>query len=440
MVESQAPNAARILGGTSSGRNSIEELTDRPFGEEDFKFTTHQIWTVYKDGSIELEASITSNMPNFILPRLGYLVRVPQQLDQFTYYGRGPVENYADRKTGQFIAEYRSTVKEQFADFPKPQSMGNHEEVRWAALTDGRQGVLFVAKESMSTTALPYSEHDLTLAGHPYQLPAPGDTYLHLDLGVTGLGGNSCGQGGPLEPDRVKASNQTFGFIIRPVEQAKVNQTAQVATDGYMPLCISRDRVGKVTISTALANANILYKVGKQKKPSTYTGEPIALSEGGVVTACYKDQPNIQLTMSFPKIETVATEVVYASSEEDGSAKYLTDGDPTTYWHTMYSVTVAQYPHWVDLDAGEAKNIKGFTYLPRQEGSNGDIKDYRVYVSNDGKEWGEPIHSGTFANTKEQKKILFKQPVKARYFRFMGLSAQNGQDYASGAELGILAE
>lgn len=441
-VESQAPNAARILGGTSSGRNSIEEFTDRPFGEEDFKFTTHQIWTVYKDGSIELEASITSNMQNFILPRLGYLMRVPQQLDQFTYYGRGPVENYADRKTGQFIAEYRSTVKQQFANFPKPQSMGNHEDVRWAALTDGNNGVLFIAKETMSATALPYSELDLTLAGHPYQLPAAGDTYLHLDVGVTGLGGNSCGQGGPLDPDCVRASEHTFGFIIRPVQQDKVGETAQVATDGYLPLSINRDRAGRVAISSTLANADILYTVSgqKQKKPFAYTGQLIPLRQGGSVTAWYKNQPEIKVTMTFPKMETVDMEVVYASSEEGGSAKFLTDNDPSTIWHTMYSVTVAQYPHWVDLDAGETKTIKGFTYLPRQDSNNGNIKDYRIYVSNDGKEWGEPVHSGSFAFNKELKKVIFEQPVKARYFRFMGICSQDGQDFASGAELGILAE
>ena len=57
-VESQAPNGAKILGGTSSGKNSIKELTEKPFGEDDFKFTTNQVWTVYRDGSIELQASI----------------------------------------------------------------------------------------------------------------------------------------------------------------------------------------------------------------------------------------------------------------------------------------------------------------------------------------------------------------------------------------------
>ena len=72
-VESQAPNAARILGGTSSGKNSIEELKDKKFGENDFKFTTNQIFTIYPDGSIELQAGITSNNEAFILPRLGYM-------------------------------------------------------------------------------------------------------------------------------------------------------------------------------------------------------------------------------------------------------------------------------------------------------------------------------------------------------------------------------
>ena len=63
--------------------------------------------------------------------------------------------------------------------------------------------------------------------------------------------------------------------------------------------------------------------------------------------------------MKFEKIESIQTQVVYASSQEsgEGDASHLTDGDPNTIWHTMYSVTVAKYPHWVDLDAGESKAL-----------------------------------------------------------------------------------
>lgn len=440
-VESQAPNGARIKGGTSSGKNSIEELTDRKFGNNDFKFVTNQIWTVYPDGSIELQASITSNRPSMVLPRLGYVMKVPQQYANFTYYGRGPIDNYADRKSGQFIEQHTNTVAGEFVNFPKPQDMGNHEDVRWCALTNqAGNGAIFIATDRLSASALQYSALDLILASHPYQLPKAGDTYLHLDCAVTGLGGNSCGQGGPLLPDRVFANKHDMGFIIRPAGK-DLTAIANIAPAGEIPISITRDATGKVELNSAKKDAIICYTIDKSKKVQEYK-KPIPLRNGGTVKAWYKDNREIQVTREFEKIESIQTQVVYASSQEsgDGDASNLTDGDPNTIWHTMYSVTVAKYPHWVDLDAGEVKEIKGFTYLPRQNGNNGNIKDYSIQVSMDGKEWGAPVNKGTFANNSKEKKVLFEKPVKARYIRFTALSEQNGQDFASGAEITILAE
>ena len=440
-VESQAPNAAQIKGGTSSGKNSVVELTDRKFGEKDFKFTANQIWTVYPDGSIELQASITSNRPGLVLPRLGYVMKVSGQYPEFTYYGRGPVDNYADRKSGQFIEQYKNTVAGEFVNFPKPQDMGNHEDVRWCALTDrSGDGVLFAATDRLSVSALPYSALDLTLAAHPYQLPEAGDTYLHLDLAVTGLGGNSCGQGGPLVQDRVLAGHHHTGFIIRPTAGRDLTVAGHVAGAGEVPLAITRNRAGVVEISSTKQDAEICYTIDNGKEKA-YT-EAIPLRNGGTVTAWFKSNPELKTAMTFSKIETVQTEVVYASSQEsgEGDASHLTDGDPNTIWHTMYSVTVAKHPHWVDLDAGEVKTINGFTYLPRQNGGNGNVKDYTLHVSLDGKEWGEPVHKGTFENNAKEKSVKLAKPVKGRYIRFTALSEQTGQDFASGAEITILAE
>ena len=264
-VESQAPHAAKILGGTSSGKNTIEELTDTPFGPNDFKFTTNQIWTVYPDGSIELQASVTSNQPDLVLPRLGYAMKIPQEYANFTYYGRGPIDNYADRKSGQFIEQHKNTVAGEFVNFPKPQDMGNHEDVRWCALTNqANQGAVFIATDRLSVSALPYSAQDLILASHPYQLPQAGDTWLHLDAAVTGLGGNSCGQGGPLVADRVFANNHNFGFIIRPAGK-DLSKIANIAPAGEIPLSITRSKSGTVEITSARKNATICYTVGKSK-------------------------------------------------------------------------------------------------------------------------------------------------------------------------------
>lgn len=436
-VESQAPNAAEIVGG-SSGRYSIVEQTDRPC---DFKFTTNQIWTVYPDGSLQLRAAIGSNNAGLILPRLGYAMELPASFGNYTYYGRGPVNNYNDRRTSQFVEQYRHKVSDGDIMLPKPQAMGNREEVRWCALTDDSgNGAVFVADGTMSASALPWSQMELTLAPHPYQLPASGGTHLHLDAKVTGLGGASCGQGGPLTPDRTKG-NYDFGFLIRPVKANDMAAQAKVGVAGEAPISIARDRIGKVSMHSADSARTILYTIDGEKKARTYASA-FNFKQGGKLQAWYKDNPSQKFACTFDKIENVTLEVIYASSQEpgEGDAKHLTDGDVNTIWHTMYSVTLAKYPHWVDFDAAELKTMKGFVYTPRSSGGNGRVKDYEIYVSRDGKTWGEPVAKGAFKNGSAPQRVMFATPVKARYIRFKALSEQSGQEYASGAEFSLIAD
>lgn len=357
--------------------------------DTDLKFTSRQIYTIYKDGSIEMQSAIGANRSKVILPRIGYSMVLPSELNQYDYYGRGPVNNYNDRKTSQFIGWYHSPVAEQGIMLPKPQAQGNREEVRWCAVTnDSQQGVVFISDSTMSASALPWSQQELTLAAHPYQLPKSSGTHLHLDAKVTGLGGASCGQGGPLTPDQVRSTPTTFGFIIRPAMKSELGNIVKVSATG-------REMVKEMM---------------------------------------KKMQQNQQ---------TSGLQIAFASSQEpdEGDAAYLVDGDPSTFWHTMYSITLAKYPHWVDFDAGKQKVIKGFTYLARQDGSlNGCIKDYEIYVSNDNKTWGEPILKGHFEKTAKLQKVMLNKPVKARYFRLRALNEQNGQDYASGSEFTLITE
>ena len=357
--------------------------------DADLKFTSRQIYTIYKDGSIEMQSAIGANRSKVILPRIGYSMVLPSELNQYDYYGRGPVNNYNDRKTSQFIGWYHSPVAEQGIMLPKPQAQGNREEVRWCAVTNSQQqGVVFISDSTMSASALPWSQQELTLAAHPYQLPKSSGTHLHLDAKVTGLGGASCGQGGPLTPDQVRSTPTTFGFIIRPAVKSELPNLVKVSATGR----------------------KMVKDIMQQMK---------------------QNQQNTGLQIAF------------ASSQEpdEGDASYLVDGDPSTIWHTMYSITLAKYPHWVDFDAGKQKVIKGFTYLARQDGSlNGCIKDYEIYVSNDNKTWGEPVAKGCFEKTAKLQKVMFGKPVKARYVRLRALNEQSGQDYASGAEFTLVTE
>ncbi len=446
-VFSQAPNGAQQVGGTDMNRrgvysSKIEEDTQHPFGKDDFHFQTRMLYTIHRDGSVELHSFINSSDPSLVLPRLGYEMQVPKSLNHVEYYGRGPVSNYPDRRTGTFVERFTSTVAKQVEHFPKPQDMGNHDDTRWLTLTTPQgDGVMFIADTTMSFQALPYSALDITTAAHPQDLNHNGNsTFLHLDVGITGLGGTSCGQAPPLESCRIKANPHTFGFIIRPIK-ASDNRVAMsnVAPASSSPLLVKRTHMGNVTITGAPMGSKVLYAVDGGK-PKEYTGT-FAFRQGGTIEAWPETNKLAASSVSFNKITNVPIEVVFASSEEnkaeDTPASNLTDGDPNTFWHTMYSVTMASFPHWVDFDCGEEKTLTGFSYLPRQDSPNGRIKDYEIYVSQDGKNWGEPVKKGTFANSRELKKETFSAPVKARYVRLRALSSHDGHDYASGAEFSV---
>jgi len=446
-VESQAPYSYRLEGGNANWKKLIENK-EKPFGKDDFRFTTQVVYTIFPDGSIESESAITSNKPNLTLAKLGYTVRLPKALRLLTYYGRGTVDNYPDRKTGQMIGIYeQQDVEDEFVAFPKPQDTGNHQDTRWLSLAgnggqDALYGALFVAKDKMSFSALPWSDNTIAMANHPHELPQSDYTYLHLDMAITGLGGNSCGQGGPLQRDRVMATPHTFGYMIRPMNSVETNDlvsNANVSLNGATPLTIVRDAEGNVTINANGAKGDIFYRLNGSKKAVKYTG-PVGLREGGTISAWTKENDWLVASQSFSRIESIPLSVVFASSQEsgEGDASHFTDGDPSTYWHTMYSVTVANHPHWVDFDCGGVKTIKGFTYLPRQDSNNGNIKKYSIQVSNDGKTWGKAVAEGEFENNRKEKTVLLTTPVKARFVRLTALSEQSGQDFATGAEFKVL--
>ena len=169
--------------------------------------------------------------------------------------------------------------------------------------------------------------------------------------------------------------------------------------------------------------------------------KPFDLRAGGTLEVWYKDNPTLKVTRSYEAITSVPLEVVFVSSFEPGEgAERVVDGDPGTIWHTAYGVTVTKYPHWIDFDAAEVKNMNGFTYLPRQNGPNGRIKDYEIYVSMDGENWGEPVCKGAFPASTSEQKVMFAKPVKARYIRFKALSALNGGDFASTAEFSLIGD
>jgi len=110
------------------------------------------------------------------------------------------------------------------------------------------------------------------------------------------------------------------------------------------------------------------------------------------------------------------------------------DGDSDTFWHTEWYEITALPPHEITLNLGSAYLIDAFWYLPRQDWVNGRINDYEFYVSSDGKDWGSPVTTGTFADDYSDKGRLFI-PKMGQFVKLVALSATDGGHYIATAEI-----
>ena len=136
--------------------------------------------------------------------------------------------------------------------------------------------------------------------------------------------------------------------------------------------------------------------------------------------------------------EDILPTVVTCSSAEpgEGDAEHLVDGDLSTIWHSQYGVTLTKYPHSVTVDLGRMVDAKGVSIWQRPNGANGNVKDFKFEVSEDGKAWREVVASQLKPGAGEQK-FAFAAPGKARYWRFTGLNEHNGREFASLAEISL---
>jgi len=152
------------------------------------------------------------------------------------------------------------------------------------------------------------------------------------------------------------------------------------------------------------------------------------------------DAELVQFLFRKPSLLSSAR-LIMADSEAPGyEARNVIDGNPDTIWHTPWGENAPTYPHEFRIELPESHEIKGFTYLPRQDMSNGWIDKYQVYVSTDRQNWGEPAATGNFEPNRNKKKVLFDKSREGRFFRFVALSGFDGQIFASAAEIDLIKE
>lgn len=160
--------------------------------------------------------------------RFGMQMQMPENFNEVEYYGRGPVENYADRNHSTLIGKYRQTVAEQFYPYIRPQETGTKTDLRWwRVLNISGNGLQFVGDAPFSASALNYSIESLDDGvqkdqRHSPEIAKAPFTNLCIDKVQMGLGCVNSWGTLPLEKYRVPYQDYEFSFILTPVRH-KVN-------------------------------------------------------------------------------------------------------------------------------------------------------------------------------------------------------------------------
>lgn len=193
-----------------------------------YKVNMNIIYTVYGNGSIHVSSYINPDKEGLPLARIGFSMGLTPGNNLVEWLGRGPHENYVDRKQSAAIGRYENTVEKMQEAYLRPQSMGHREDTKWVKVTNaGNMGLIIVADESLGFSALHYTEGDLRKAKHPFELQERPETILNIDYAQRGIGNGSCG---PivLPQYQIKAEPVNFSFSILPYSAADGDAAAYV--------------------------------------------------------------------------------------------------------------------------------------------------------------------------------------------------------------------
>jgi beta-galactosidase len=183
------------------------------------------IYTMTADGALAVNVSYeagANELPE--MPRFGMIMSFGKEFDNFTYYGRGPWENYSDRNNASQIGIYNSKVADQYVPYTRPQENGYKTDLRWLTLTNNEgKGLRFEGLQPISASALNNWPEDFDPGlskkqQHTNDITPRNEVVLSVDLAQRGLGGDNSWGALPHKQYRLEAKEYSYGFVIKRVK------------------------------------------------------------------------------------------------------------------------------------------------------------------------------------------------------------------------------
>lgn len=210
--ERKAAGITVVRLGTGTARVTAEALL--PAGRS----KTRTSFTIYGDGTIEVESALTPGGDVPELPRVGMQMLIPGEFRTVEWYGRGPQETYWDRKTGAALGRYRSSVDDLWTPYVEPQETGNRTDVRWVMFTNvSGVGFRAVGLPELYFSAWPFRMSELERAKHSAEIRLSKEITVNLDYRQAGVGGDDSWGALAHSEYRLPAQQYAYKFRLEPV-------------------------------------------------------------------------------------------------------------------------------------------------------------------------------------------------------------------------------
>ena len=232
----QTASGRLVLDNFSVQKKDKARVVNTKYLSPDFQGALEFSYTLRCDGTIRVDYALTlspdSGLPD--LPRLGMQAVLSGDLWNLEWFGRGPHESYADRKTSALISRYSTDVRAQEHHYIRPQENSNRTDVRWLALTDEQGGGLLVVGDTpLSVSAWPYLQSDIDFTSgdgsesasglvpvttkHAIDVPIRDLVTVNIDHRQMGVGGDTS-WGRPVHPPyRIQPGNYRYSFTLVPL-------------------------------------------------------------------------------------------------------------------------------------------------------------------------------------------------------------------------------
>jgi beta-galactosidase len=362
-------------------------------------FEHHSTYRISGNGQILVDNQVKPFGPLPTLARMGIQMRLPGEFSGLKYFGRGPHENYCDRKTGAAISYYESSAAEQYVPYGIPQENGARQNIRWAALQDQRQTGLAIVQgtDNFTMTALRYAIEDLEKATHLNELSPRDYIIFYLDAGQRGVGNGVDAverevDGFLIKKCAVDPQIYAFSYSLRPYTAE--NGSLQTLTRNRIPFVpepvAKRNAQGYIYLSSPSKDSDVYFTLdGAQPAASSsmkYT-QPVFYPQACTVramavsndlgTSRVNEARFEQLIVKNPVITPndtyfhPAVTVSISSGTEDAEITYTLDG-------TEPDLNSIRYTQPVLISADSKLMAKAFKqgYQP----SETSISEYRQFI------------------------------------------------------------